>query len=138
MLKLQSIEGLGLLEKERVVISIAEEEGDRKLDIGNYAVFACRMGEKGPYSGRFLGGYWFASKIVAPGDFVILYTKPGRTAEKKIESGGTSHFFYWGSSEPLWAGAIRPVVVATGKWSYVREEDFTIEPEKSSESGGAG
>lgn len=137
MLKLKSIEGIGILDKERLVMQVEAKTNDtNELNLGRYAIFACKFGDNGlPYSGKFLAGYWFNTKALAPGDYIILYTKYGLRAEKKLTNGNTSHFFYWGLGETLWEGEYRPLLVQTGRWSFIEEQEFTVEPQQKAASG---
>ena len=139
MLRLKSIENSGVPDKERLVLQVEKGTADEdELDLGNYAIFGCKFGSKGsPLSGQFFIGYWFVSKKLTPGDYVVLYSKSGPRAEKKLPDGTTSHFFYWGTDEnvSIWDGEIKPVLVKTGSWNYIKEQDFTIEPPQKKAAG---
>ena len=111
-LELRDIENAGDIERERVVMRATKD-----VDIGLYAVFRCRVGEKGgPYSGPILDGYWFPMKEIKSGDYVVLYTKTGTTSEKKEEK-STSYFYYWHLAKPIWIPDMIPVLVDTPLWS---------------------
>jgi hypothetical protein len=114
-LELIGVENVGDLPRERIVMRATEE-----LDLGRYAVFKCRKTASGvPAAYAFLGGFWFAKKNIKPGDFVVLYSKRGDISEKKAEGAEfVSHFYYWDSAEPIWAGAVVPVLVATTEWRF--------------------
>jgi len=46
--------------------------------------------------------YWFNPKEVRGGDYVVLYTKPGKNSEEKNDDGSTTHFLYWGLDKTIW------------------------------------
>lgn len=132
MLKLKSIEAAGNYDKERIVMQVETRTEDTdELDLGHYAIFGCRFStdaEPAPLAGVFDLGYWFNKKKLEPGDYVVLYSKRGKRAEKSLPNGSTSHFFYWGSEITIWDGNVRPVLVQTGRWNHLEEQEFSIEP----------
>jgi hypothetical protein len=112
-LEFSSIADPGNLNDERIAL-----KASAKTDLTRYAIFACNTAP----DGRVAGGsipyvFWFWSKAVDPGDFVVVYSKSGTTSEKKNSDGTTSHFFYWGLSNPIWTPGRTPVVVETSTWT---------------------
>jgi hypothetical protein len=113
-LEFASIASAGVLSDERIAL-----KATASFDLTRYAIFACNSTQ----DGRVAGGnvpwaFWFWSKTVGPGDFVVVYSKSGTTSEKKNSDGTTSHFFYWGLSNPIWTAGRRPVIVETSTWSF--------------------
>lgn len=82
----------GVSNKERVALTVAVES-----NLAYYAVILSSYlpGRQQIHSER-LSVYWFSPAIVKPGDFVILYTGPGRNAPESRPDGGTNHFYHWG------------------------------------------
>lgn len=114
-LKIENVADSDEFEKERVVLRVQDDD-----DIGHYAVFQTRLSDDGrALSGKIAACYWFPDKEVKTGDLVVLYTKSGERSEKKNESGTTSHFFYWGMTEPLWTKKT-PTLVTTPKWQVYK------------------
>tara|TARA_R110000850_G_scaffold241732_2_gene366361 strand:- start:173 stop:532 length:360 start_codon:yes stop_codon:yes gene_type:complete len=46
--------------------------------------------------------FWFKSKKVKAGDYIILYTRKGTPSESKNNQDTTNHFFFWELDKPLW------------------------------------
>lgn len=100
-------------DKERVVLKVESD-----LDIGDWVLLAAnRYSTGGPASGAALA-YWFPDKRLKAGDLVVVYTKGGRNSEKALATGNTSHFFYWGKTEPCWNDYTVPVVGEMAVWNY--------------------
>jgi hypothetical protein len=66
--------------------------------------------------------YWFPDKPVKKGDVVVLYSKKGAQSEKLNDDKSTSHFFYWGLSEPSWLeeNKAAAVVAHLDDWETVK------------------
>jgi hypothetical protein len=112
-LKVIGVEGVGDLEKERVVLQASEN-----TDIGKFALFAAnRSNEDQPFSGDIPDTYWFPFKEVKSGDFVVVYTKKGVRGEKTSDSGRTSYFYYWGYDKSKWGSNRIAVLVNTATWT---------------------
>jgi len=116
-LEFSSIADAGVFSNERIAL-----KATASFDLTRYAIFACNS----TLDGKVTGGnvpyaFWFWSKKVNPGDFVVVYSKSGTTSEKKNNDGTTSHFFYWGSSSPIWTAGRTPVVVETSTWTFGAE-----------------
>ncbi len=112
--KIRGIREPGNLEKERVVMEVLQD-----TDIGLYIVFATVAGRnENTVSSLVKRTFWFPDKQVKANDLVILYTKAGSSSDQKNEDATTSHFFYWGLSEPLWTSELdRVVLVETSSWT---------------------
>lgn len=107
-LKLKSISDRGNSQKERVVIRVLED-----TNIGFYLVL-CTGFSDGSVNTGITETFWFPDIDVRSGDLLVLYSKPGTTSEKQLESGGKAHFFYWGNTQPLWNSNSRGVVLLRG------------------------
>lgn len=112
-IKITSITDAGLAGRERVVMKVL-----RDTDVGLYAALRTGYRSPSPTTG-VTDAYWFPDKPVKRDDLVVLYTKSGSASEKKLASGATAHFFYWGVEQPLWTTADRAVVLLE-----VNEFDF--------------
>jgi hypothetical protein len=84
-------------------------------------VFQAKASDDGAaLSGDVPHAYWFTDKKIGRGDFVVLYSKKGVRKEKKNADGTTSHFFYWGLSNPLWVSGYVLTLVDTPSWTNLR------------------
>jgi hypothetical protein len=118
-LKLKSVADKGSIDKERLVIRVVND-----TNVGEFAIF-----RTGFYDNEVTVGvvntFWFPDKQVRAGDLVVLYSKAGATSEKKLESGNTAHFYYWGQSEPLWSNSQRAAVLLHAPaWESSKAEDL--------------
>ncbi len=117
-LELVNIEAAGDLASERIVLRA--NNSTPQTEIGWYAVFRCwtatKEGMQAVLAGPVPNVYWFASKKVKPGDWVVLYSKAGTLSEKVGQAGVTSHFYYWGMRSPLWIPGFTPALVETPNW----------------------
>ena len=96
-ISINSIKKRGILEEERIVMEVVEDF----TDIGNYALFQTGYRDEQPTTG-VNHTYWFPHKYVTAGDLVILYSRSGVQTEKKMKSGNTAYFYFWGKDEPMW------------------------------------
>lgn len=111
------ISNTGEIEKERLIFK-AKSDGDA----GTFAIFACvREGENTVSDGDIPHTFWLPDKPFLAGDLLVLYTKIGDTGEKENNSGGKSHFFYWGKDMPMWDEKLRPVMVDVSSWQFSEE-----------------
>jgi hypothetical protein len=113
-LAFRGIVDVGELEKERAVFRATED-----VNIGAYALFCCRAGSKDGtvVAGYLPAAYWFYDRKVKKNDFVIVYTKKGKSSEKEGPDGNTSFFFYWGLEKPLWSGYGAVLAEIGGSWT---------------------
>lgn len=95
-LKISNIRDRGDLNKERVVFEV-ESAGD----IGEFLLIQTGLRNGETITNQVFDTYWFPDKEVNIGDFVVLYSKIGKNSEKPFND-VTSHFFYWGKTEPIW------------------------------------
>ena len=110
-LAIQSVADKGNAEKERLILKVL---GDS--DAGEYILI-----QSGFRDGEVTIGihhtYWFPYKQVRAGDLVVLYSKTGLENEKRLKTGKTAHFFYWGISEAIWHKEGRaPVLLHAPEW----------------------
>lgn len=94
------------------------------LDIGDYALL--RTGYNSAISKvttRVHNAMWFPNKKIKQGDFVVVYTKSGRSSEKEFE-GHISHFLYWGEASTLWdMPDVSAVLLTAPQWQSFRPKD---------------
>ena len=98
--RIKSIAAAGNLDKERIVMSVLAKD-----DIGSYAVLRSHCRDDGGVTTKVSHVFWFPDKLVASGDFVVLYSKEGVNKSRANTNGTSSHFFYWRSDKPLWKGS---------------------------------
>jgi len=112
-LKIRSFPDAGVADKERVVI-----KATTNVDVGQYVLFCSRKSpDSNGTSGRQQSMYWFADQQINAGELVVLYTKAGKRSQKKLSSGATAHFFYWGLSAPIWGdGSNVAVLMEASDW----------------------
>ena len=113
-LKFSSFADAGQPQKERLVLRVEED-----TDVGDYLI----MISSGASDGRATAGrkvaYWFPDKEVKAGDLVVLYSKRGSQSEKKLDAGGTAHFFYWGLDGAQWSGSeCGAVLLLSAEWEF--------------------
>jgi hypothetical protein len=117
-----------ILEHERLVLDVLQDD-----DIGRYMVLSTTLAEPTTptVSTAIKRIYWFPDKSVKKGDVVVLYTKGGKQSEKKNEDNSTSHFFYWGLSEPIWLEKNK----AAGVVAHLDEWEVVKPPERVAKTG---
>ena len=105
--------------KERIVL-----KARGTTDVGEFAVFRTTVAS-GVVTTGVLNAFWFPDKTVEPGDLVILYSKGGTQSEKRLPSGRTAHFFYWGAGPAIWSeDGVAPVLLHVDQWnSYLPDEE---------------
>ena len=96
-LKLQSIADKGDLAKERLVIKVLKD-----TNIADYVVLRTGYGTDGSPTTKVHNTLWLASKKLSAGDLVVVYSKAGKNNSKELSEERNAHFFYWGSTAPLW------------------------------------
>jgi len=97
-LKITAIRERGDLNKERLVM-----KAEAGTDIGQYVLLRVDTAQGKPTT-AVRNAYWFPDKAINPGDFIVVYSKEGKSSEKAFRD-VVSHFFYWGSKTPLWQEA---------------------------------
>ncbi|MEN5069622.1 hypothetical protein [Stenotrophomonas sp. TWI1183] len=111
----------GELAKERVVFRAYED-----LLIGDYAVFASPINNKGEVLSGTQAAFWFPDDDISNGDLVVLYTKTGTAKQKDLTAGRRAHFYYWGLNEPQWAsGKNSAVLVEVSGWEHSPPPSFS-------------
>ncbi|MGO4310037.1 hypothetical protein AB4Z35_09230 [Pseudomonas sp. KB_15] len=105
-LKLQSIADKGDLTKERLVIKVL-----KNTDIADYVILRTGCGTNGVPTTKVHNTLWLASKKLAAGDLVVIYSKAGANSEKELSGERTAHFIYWGSTTALWGAKDKVAVL---------------------------
>jgi hypothetical protein len=96
-LNFSSFADAGDLQKERLVL-----KAKAAIPLGDYLVMASKASATGTAVAGRHRAYWFPDGDVEADDLVVVYTKSGVDSKKKLASGATAHFFYWGLETPLW------------------------------------
>ncbi len=111
-IEITSVAAPGKISEERLVMKATSND-----NMTNYIVLQGRSaGNDDVYSGDIDRAYWFATRKVNTGDFVVLYTKSGTNSEKKNKDGTTSYFFYWGLTSPIWVSGQAPALLRAPSW----------------------
>ena len=112
-IKIRSFANSGVIEQERMSLKVLAN-----TDVGAYAVVFTDRVDNGPTPGNKIA-YWFPDAKVEAGDLIILYTKEGKRRTKKLITGRTAHFFYWGLDKAIWDGEnIACVLLSVDKWEW--------------------
>jgi hypothetical protein len=112
-LKISSFADAGQQSNERLVI-----RAETDADVGEYLVMCSSTSSEGNATAGRKVAYWFPDKEVKSGDLVVLYSKSGTQSEKKLQSGATAHFFYWGVDKPLWVSGNGAVLLLALEWKF--------------------
>lgn len=117
-LKITAIREAGDLSKERLVM-----KAEASTDVGQYVLLRVDTVDGKPTT-SVRNTYWFPDKSINPGDYIVVYSKEGKSSEKEFKN-VVSHFFYWGSKETLWDEKnVGATVLHAPDW-----ESFVPEPE---------
>jgi hypothetical protein len=66
--------------------------------------------------------HWFRSNPVRAGDWVVLYTGPGKPAQTVNPDGTTRYFLHWGLEKTIWnATADCAVLMEITSWQTSRQ-----------------
>jgi hypothetical protein len=99
--------------KERIILKALND-----INVGDYLLLVSDKVDNSPTSGK-KESYWFPDKEVKQGDLVVLYTKRGDSSEKKLKSGKTAHFFYWGLRDSIWEDEDNVAVILNApNWNH--------------------
>ncbi|HEY9080017.1 hypothetical protein [Magnetovibrio sp.] len=113
-LKLDKISNSSDLDKERIVISVLQDD-----DVGQYAMLRSYVNNDAPTAGD-QEAFWFPDQKVKTGDLVVLYSKDGTTSTKALKNGATVYFFYWGKSNPMWRERTYvPILLDIREWQVL-------------------
>lgn len=87
----------GVASKERLWLRVLAD-----CDLSYFIVFDTTYTSQNSISNIQRHAHWFSPKRVKSGDYVILYTGPGKPSESKNNDGSTNHFLYWGIDKTIW------------------------------------
>lgn len=96
-LKIHSLQNKGNQNEERIWFDVVED-----CDLKYYIVSDTTYTSANAISNKLRHIYWFSSKPVKAGDYVVLYTKKGQPTELSNDKGTTTHVFYWGLERAVW------------------------------------
>ena len=101
----------GDLDNERLVLRVL-----RDADIGDYMLIRTGF-EGGQVTTEVSNTFWFPNNTVNRGDFVVVYSKSGKSTTKPMSDGCTMYFFYWEQTSPLWNDErFAPVLLYAPQW----------------------
>ncbi|MEK9810634.1 MAG: hypothetical protein VW362_09320 [Candidatus Nanopelagicales bacterium] len=92
-----SIENQGDREKEVVTFAVEQE-----CDLHSYLVANATFAPDDHITKMFQDTYWFPSRKVKEGDYVLLFSRNGEDTEQKNNLGSTSHILFWGAPDAVW------------------------------------
>jgi len=92
-----NIENQGDREKEVVTLTVNED-----CDLRNYIVSNAKFDREDVKSNLFRDTFWFPSKAVKKGDYVLLFSRAGESSDLPNNLGSTSHLMFWGSDHAVW------------------------------------
>jgi hypothetical protein len=126
-LQIPIVRDAGNLSAERLVMRVSGA-----TDIGEFIAFRSGV-ENGIVTTNVTHVFWFPDQSIRSGDIVVLYTKAGIQKQRVNRNGYTSHFFYWGLTQPVWDNANYAAVVA-----HIDEWNSTlIDAEEPDEGAGS-
>lgn len=99
-LKINSLVNKGDQNKERIWFNVVED-----CDLKYYLVTDTTYTSENAISNKLRHVYWFSSKSVKAGDYVVLHTKKGQQTETGNDKGTRTHVYYWGLDRAVWNDA---------------------------------
>ena len=85
------------LEQERLVLKAKKD-----LNLIGYVILDMTYTAEGKVSDLNRHVFWFPSKEIKLGDYVILYTKNGSNNSFVDKAGDQIHVFYWNLDRQVW------------------------------------
>lgn len=76
----------------------------QNINLKNFMICDTTYTSEKTISNKFRHTYWFLSKEIKSGEYVVLYTKNG-SYERTTNNGNIFHKYYWNSSAPIWNDA---------------------------------
>ena len=95
-LKIIEVQGIGDYDKELVLLQ-AEDD----CDVGRYLLADSTYTANGKVSNEVRHTFWFPDKEIKKGEYVAVWTKPGKSAEVTFRE-RPLHRFFWGLSKAVW------------------------------------
>ncbi|WP_438480855.1 hypothetical protein [Oleiharenicola lentus] len=96
-LQVVSIHNRGNFEKEYVLLKALES-----CDVGRYLLADTSYTADGKVSNKLRHVFWFPDKDVKKGEFVSVWTGPGKNTVGQTDSGVPVHRFFWGLKSSVW------------------------------------
>jgi hypothetical protein len=97
MLKIISVNNSGELKSEYVFLRAVAE-----CNIGDYLLTDSTYGSDDEPSNKLRHVFFFPSKVVKEGEYVVLRTKSGSYSLGETSKGSPQHNLYWGLKETVW------------------------------------
>jgi len=108
-LQIVHITDRGLPNQERVQLSTLQE-----VNLAHYVALLTRYLTPAGVANGNLSAFWFPSTLVKPGDQIVLYSGSGTRTSKVETNGSSTHLFYWGLPNVVWADPSSCVVLIEG------------------------
>jgi hypothetical protein len=100
-LELVKIHGHGKQNEEVVELSVLKD-----CDLSKFMIADTTFGEsEKSISNKLRHIYWFATKEVKKGDYVLLYTGKGKNESYDNQGGTKTHKIHWGLNMAVWNDA---------------------------------
>lgn len=96
-LKIRALENKGNHNEERIWFDVIED-----CDLKYYLLTDTTYTSENNISNKLRHVYWFSSKLVKAGDYVVLHTKKGQQTEASNNKGTKTHTYYWGLDRAVW------------------------------------
>lgn len=117
--KIRAVKDHDNIDKERVVIEILEDG-----NVGELILATTTQQSEDRVSSQINNPYWIPDQDVTKGDLIVVYTKNGQINSRKNKDDSTSHFFYIGEKQPLYAESNNTVVVFDiSNWEFARRPE---------------
>lgn len=95
--RIVKISDQGAYDKEYVWL-----KADQDCDLGDYILADSTYSAAGQPSNKARHVFFFPTREVKKGEFISLWTKPGKNVMGKSTEGDTVHRFFWGLKESIW------------------------------------
>lgn len=114
-LKIIEVQGNGDFDKEYVLLKALDD-----CDIGRYLLADTTFTGENKVSNKVRHTFWFPDKLVKQGDYIGVWTKPGKPDES-LYNMRTFHRFYWGLKTAIWNNnGDCAVLMSTPTWQLFR------------------
>ena len=87
----------GVESKERLYLKVLAD-----TDLSYYIVFDTTYTSESTISNVQRHAHWFKPRKVKAGDYIVLYTRDGKTSTSLNKDGSTTHFLFWGIDRTIW------------------------------------
>ena len=97
-----SLEFIKIHEKGKQDSEYVELKAIEACNLKYYIITDTTYSSETSISNKLRHMYWFKSKEVEKGDYILLRTGKGENTSHANKAGTTTHIFYWGLGSPVW------------------------------------